>query len=414
MTKYAKVKRILSSLLSISLLSLFFISVNGVGVESKTTLSVMMGNWWRDQGRIIKEKYEQTHPDIELTFRFLGFAGMREKLIAELIAHRAADVSWAGGWAPGFAGKDLIAPWDEYVGPDKAIKPEWFVPQALEQYYLNGHQWSIPFRAGADVLLCNRNMFEEAGLDPDVYPTNVKELKEYARLLTNSEKNVYGFVWEAACPDHFDYVIQKFLWNFGADLINKEGTEATINSPSAVEAIDFLASFLREGLIPKASMGYTDNGSYRFFAARKAAMVLSCDGGMRTIEEVWPDINWSEDIGGGIMEHPVVYLTGLIMPKNPEHPEESARFVGWFIENLPELTIRVPCTVRKGDWINRPQWKWWVEQVSVAKEKRLLIPQIDEIRRVVRKQTQRACLGEATVKEAMNIAAAEINKVLSR
>ena len=415
MIGHAEVKKVLSCLSSVLLLSLFFIGISGVGAKGKTNLLVMQGTWWKDQVPILKEKYEQTHPDVNLDFRLMGYQGMREQQVLNLMLGKAADVFCIQNemWVPGFVDKDLIAPWDEYVGPDKPIRPEWFMPKILEKHYMEGHQWSIPFRVNPDTLFYNNNMFREAGLNPDVGPSNFKEMKKYARFLTNPEKDIYGFVWEAASGG-FEYLVLEFLGTFGAGFYNEEGTKATINSPSAIEAVDFMASFVREGLVPQSSMGFTDNQSERFFGLRKAAMLVTGYGSQWVIDDVWPDLDFSKDIGTSVIDYGYVNSMSLAMPKNPKLPEESARFVGWFIENLPELTIRIPCTKRMGEWANKPRAIPFLRQGMEGAKKILnLIPETTEIQTIVTKQIQRVCVGEATAKEAMDIAAKEINKILS-
>ena len=61
MIGHTEVKKVLSCLGSVLLLSSFFIGIgiSGVGAKDKTTLTVMLGTWWKDQAPIVEEKYEQ-------------------------------------------------------------------------------------------------------------------------------------------------------------------------------------------------------------------------------------------------------------------------------------------------------------------------------------------------------------------
>lgn len=405
-------KRSFVGVLLIVSLSFLFVSATG----AKTTITVMNGSWWQDQAPIIKQQYEQLHPDVEIEFVLMGMQDMWNKLLLQLLAHNAPDLfRESTSWVPALQSKGFLAPWDEYVGPDKLIKPEWFASQVLETYHFKGNQWAIPYRVDTcSLLIYNRNMFKEAGLDPDIGPANLKEVKEYAQGLTNTDKGIYGFVWEGASSTYFEYLLQQALWNFGTDIVNKEATKATINNPSAVEAVKFLVSFLEEGLVPQATMAFQDNQGTRFFGVQKAAMFL-CGSGMQfTVDEAWPDVRWGEDVGIALMEHPVVGSNTYAMQRDPDHPEESAKFIAWWNENLPELTIRMPASARGGDWVERnPRFKPWVEQVALAKESTILFPEIREVHAIAKKQIEIAIVGEATVQEAMDEAAKQIDKALS-
>ena len=61
------------------------------------------------------------------------------------------------------------------------------LPLIRNYYTYNGVMYSMPFNSSNAVLYYNKDMFREAGLDPDTPPATFAELGEYAKKLQSSE-----------------------------------------------------------------------------------------------------------------------------------------------------------------------------------------------------------------------------------
>ena len=78
--------------------------------------------------------------------------------------------------------EDAIVPFDDLVktADDQAWLAS-FYPAFMENSQTGGKTWGIPFQRSTIVLYYNKEMFKEAGLDPNKPPANWKEMAEYAR-----------------------------------------------------------------------------------------------------------------------------------------------------------------------------------------------------------------------------------------
>ena len=109
---------------------------------------------------------------------------------------------------------------------------------AWDQTLFEDQTYGIPFETDVRVLFWNKQLFEEAGLDPNKPPTTWDELWEYADKL--DKKNADGT---------YDRIAFFPLWNAGfnpfwaylnnAPLIDAEGNPV-INSPEAVETLEWI------------------------------------------------------------------------------------------------------------------------------------------------------------------------------
>src|SRR5690606_37097659 len=81
--------------------------------------------------------------------------------------------------------EDAILPIDEFVKTDEDRK--WlssFFPAFMLNSQTGGKTWGVPFQRSTVVLYWNKELFKEAGLDPDTPPANWTEQVEFAKKLT--------------------------------------------------------------------------------------------------------------------------------------------------------------------------------------------------------------------------------------
>ncbi|CAN0385593.1 unnamed protein product, partial [Phaeothamnion confervicola] len=80
--------------------------------------------------------------------------------------------------------EDAIVDWTGLAGSadDKAWMKS-FYPAFMENSQTGGKVWGIPFQRSTIVLYWNKEMFKEAGLDPNKAPDNWKEMLQYAQKL---------------------------------------------------------------------------------------------------------------------------------------------------------------------------------------------------------------------------------------
>jgi sn-glycerol 3-phosphate transport system substrate-binding protein len=67
-----------------------------------------------------------------------------------------------------------------------------YVPRAIAAYTSKGVQWAMPWTVSNRVLLYDRNVFRDAGLDPDRPPTTLDEVTDYSRRIVESGAARHG------------------------------------------------------------------------------------------------------------------------------------------------------------------------------------------------------------------------------
>jgi sn-glycerol 3-phosphate transport system substrate-binding protein len=78
--------------------------------------------------------------------------------------------------------EDAIVPFDDFIKTDEdRAWAKSFFPAFMANSQTGGKTWGIPFQRSTIVLYWNKEMFKEAGLDPNKAPATWKEMLEYAQ-----------------------------------------------------------------------------------------------------------------------------------------------------------------------------------------------------------------------------------------
>ncbi len=152
---------------------------------------------------------------------------------------------------------------------------DYFFPGMLEDSKVAGEFYAIPFQKSTPIFYYNKDMFREAGLDPEMPPQNWAELEEYAAKLTTADR--YGLEIPI---DQWCMTI--FILQNGGEINNLEGTETYLDSPEAIEAMEYLFGLVQKGYMPAKRL-FGDSSSD--FVAGKTAMMYNSTGSLAFVRD---------------------------------------------------------------------------------------------------------------------------------
>jgi len=189
----------------------------------------------------------------------------------ELVQKYATSV--AGGTAPDGLALDLIyTPAFAAAGQLEDIT-DWakslpyfkeLSPAHVKTGTYKDHIYGLPFSADSSVLIWNKKLFKQAGLDPEKGPTNWAEIEADAEKVNALGGDIRGFYFSGACGGCNIFTFTPLVWASGGEILSADGSKATLNDPKLREAIDFYRSMVKKGLVPDGAQ--TDTGA-NFFAA---------------------------------------------------------------------------------------------------------------------------------------------------
>jgi len=295
--------------------------------------------------RIVDEMVADFHhenPDIRIKPIYAGT--YQDSITKALTAHR-------GGNPPQLAvllstdmftliDEDAIVPIDTLLNSDE--DKQWlggFYDAFMQNSRAEGHVWGIPFQRSTIVMYYNKNMFKQAGLDPDKAPGTWAELVDAAKKLTRRDAAGNVTQWGVSIPSTgFGYwMFQALTTPNDTLLMNQEGTEVYFDKPAVVEALQYWYDLTdKHQVMPSGTIDW--GTTPKDFLEQKVAIIWTTTGNLTNLRT-----NASFPFGVAMMPHAKRggSPTGggnfyIFKNATPEQQRAALRFAKWATQ--PERT----------------------------------------------------------------------------
>ena len=182
--------------------------------------------------------------------------------------------------------EDAIVPFDDLIKtPDDQAWLKSFYPAFMENSQTGGKTWGIPFQRSTIVLYWNKEMFKEAGLDPNRPPATWKEMVEYAQKLTKRDASGKVTQWGVQIPSSgFPYwLFQGLAIENGVNLMNAAGTETYYDKPEVIEALQYWVDLVNKYKVHPEGIVEWGTTPKDFFE-KKVAMMWTTTGNLTNVK----------------------------------------------------------------------------------------------------------------------------------
>lgn len=192
-----------------------------------------------------------------------------------------------------------------------------FLPTGLAAYATQGMQWAMPFNISNPVLFYNKRVFEAAGLDPEVPPTSLDEMRAFSQQIVDSGASTFGLALESGFDSGGGWYVEQWFCKaqeFYVDGDNGRSGRATkvlYDNDTGVELLTFLQQMVTDGLAANvgdnSTTGY-DNLLKLADAQQPAAMTIATSASLGPVLDVlsggqFPGLS-ADDVGVGPMPGP--------------------------------------------------------------------------------------------------------------
>jgi multiple sugar transport system substrate-binding protein len=301
----------------------------GDGTGGGVTLTTMGFGTPDEVAQARLDAFREEYPDVELEVPEGAFD--EQQFLSSVASNDPPDLVYLDREKLGtYAARGALTPLDDCLA-DVGIDLADYREQAAAQVQYDGQVYGVPEFHSVRVLLLNTDALAAAGLSPDTFSTaDWDAVRQAAQAMTVVQGNDLARIG-------FDPKIPEFLplWTFanGGQLISDDGSQAMLDSPEAVEALEFTAS------VVEASGGYSRLQPFRetwdFFGAENQFATDQL-GGMpmedwylNVLAETSPEAPVVARPFLGRDGQPVSYGTGQAwaVPDGADNVEEACQFM---------------------------------------------------------------------------------------
>ena len=315
--------------------------------------------------------FEKANPDVKVKAIYAGT--YQESIVKALTAFKA-------GTPPTLAvllSTDLFTLIDEnaIVPVDGlANDPKWidgFYKGFMENSQTGGKTWGVPFQRSTIVMYYNKNLFKEAGLNPEKPPVTWAEMVDAAKKLTKKDASGNVSQWGVKIPSTgFGYwMFQAMAASNDTVLMNTAGTKTYFDKPGSVQALQHWVELnTKDKVMPGGSIEW--GTTPKDFLEQKAAMVWTTTGNLTNIRT-----NASFPFGVAMLpgiKHPGSPTGGgnfyVFNKTSPEQQKAAMKFIRFATEpaRAAQWSIATGYVAPRQDAWDTTEMKKYLQEVPAA------------------------------------------------
>jgi len=268
--------------------------------------------------------------------------------------------------------EDAIVPMDPLASsPEDKAWIEGFYPGFMQNSQTGGKTWGIPFQRSTIVMFWNKELFKQAGLDPERAPETWDQMVEAAKKLTRTDANGNVTQWGVKIPSTgFAYwMFQGMTTPNDTLLMNSAGTETYFDKPEAVQALQKWVDLSAKDKVSPG--GVIEWGTTpKDFLERKAAMVWTTTGNLANLRA-------NADFPFGVAMLPAQKKRGsptgggnfyLFSKTTPEQQQAAMKFIRWATEpeRAAQWSIATGYVATRADAWQTPTMEKYLQEVPAA------------------------------------------------
>ena len=231
-------------------------------------------------------EFEKDNPGIKVKPIYAGT--YQETIVKALTAHKGGNPPTTSVLLSTdmftLIDEEAVTPIDDFIrtDDDKAWLKSFF-PAFMLNSQTAGKTWGVPFQRSTIVLYWNKDLFKEAGLDPDVPPATWAEQVTFAQKLTKLDASGAS-QWGIQVPSSgFPYwLFQGFTTQAGTVLMNEEGNRSFYDRAEVVEALTYWVDLSRKHKVHPTGIVEWGTTPKDFFE-KKAAMIWTTTGNLTNV-----------------------------------------------------------------------------------------------------------------------------------
>lgn len=362
----------------------------------------------------IKDAFEAEHPNIKVELRTADFGSYFTALQTRIAGNDAPD-AFELNYENFVTFADSGALLDLEAAAADIVDPTVYYPGAYDAFNYEGTQYGLPGSFSVVVLYYNKELFDQAGLD---YPDPSWTWEDEARA-AEAITALGDDIWGDYQPVQF-FEFYKTLAQNGGEFFNADMTEATFNSPEGVEAAEWLVNKIGTVMPTEEEMG--GQGDDALF--RNGQIGMWHTGIWMFTAMADATVNWDIEVEpGNTADASHFFSNGVVASASTEHPVEVATWLQWLASSEVMVNERLDAgwelpAVADEELlapyleITPPDNRTAVFESLEAVVTPPVIVDQQQMQDIVTLALERAVLGEVSVQEALDQAAAEVTELL--
>jgi multiple sugar transport system substrate-binding protein len=204
----------------------------------------------------------------------------------------------------------------------------------------DGKIYGTGFTPDVSVLIWNKDLFKQAGLDPDKAPASLPEIAADAKKIQALGNGDYGYYFEGSCQGCNIFVTSPMMVASGAKLLPAKPGEKALQGAGVKDVLTVMHQMWADGLIPKSAQA--DNGANFTATFESGKIGIQGSGGLALsdIKAKSPNLNFGVGLLPGMKPGETSAFVGgdvIAIPAASKHADLALKFIHWELTDEAQI-----------------------------------------------------------------------------
>jgi multiple sugar transport system substrate-binding protein len=293
-----------------------------------------------------------------------------------------------------------------------------YAPSLLEAFTYDGALMGVPQQFSNVVLIYNRTLFDEAGLDHPTAEWTWEDAQAAAEAITDTEAGVWGNYQPVSFHEFY-----KALAQSGGEFFNADMTEATFAGPEGIEAATWLVEKSGTTMPTEADGAGTPDFDTNLFREGRLGMWHTGIWNFTPLAET-EGLDWDIAVDpGNTTKASALFADGVAVAASSQNPAAAQRFVQYLTSSDSAVETRLSASWSLPPVADTDRLGAYLEQTP-PENRQAVIDSLDavvlppviesqqEMQDIVSEELGNAAAGRKSVEQALQDAQDRVNGLL--
>ena len=207
---------------------------------------------------------------------------------------------------------------------------------ALSAFNVDGKQYGLPGNFSNVVLVYNKDLFDQAGIDYPNEDWTQDDVQAAAEAIRALGDDIYGIYQPITYNEFYKVAAQ-----YGGSLLNVDLTEFTINSPENIQAAQVMVDRVLVSNVQPTEVQMGGMGDWDLFMSGRLGMIPTGIWAFNTFTEGC-DFAWDIAVEPGAVQKATHFFSNAcVINAQSENKEAAATWITWLTSSPEAAALRI-------------------------------------------------------------------------
>jgi multiple sugar transport system substrate-binding protein len=279
--------------------------------------------------------WNEQNPDRKINLTYIPHTEMVPKIAQAIASGEVPDLMGMDLiYAPQFEAAGQLVDITDLIGDDPNLKTASPGHMAVSTY--EGRLYGVPLYADVSALFWNKDLFRQAGLDPEKPPTNLAEIREYADKITALGGDVKGYFLPGSCAGCNIFTVGPLMWASGATIEPEAADGEPLQGEGVKQVLQWARDMIKAGNVHEDARAETGETFHLRFGSGKIGMMGTGNFNITLVQEQKPDMDFGVALLPGVETGQVASFAGgdiVAIPNGSERVDDAVDFMKWLLSD---------------------------------------------------------------------------------